>query len=226
MSHHGPMGKNLSLEKVVEILQKRLCDKRFGNEYIPPASRKNWQRRKRVLEVVVMTWNGGYVMNGTSHTQGSDFTVIEFKLNSIAKYCVWYLDENDDEKFQKKNNKIMIFESKDSVNKFLSNKKIKYDILSLDIDDIITSVANATFNRTAVLDFINIVVDIAKTCNVEICEELMFSTVYNKLFHGENLSTINISNKIYHPVFSSEEMKVLKKHIENCILVIKNCIFY
>lgn len=157
--------------------------------------------------------------------QGSNFTVIEFKLNSITKYCVWYLDENDDEKFQKINNDIMIFESKDSINKFLSNRNIKYDISSFDIDDITTSIENATFNCTVVLEFINIVADIAKTCNVEICEELEFHAIYDKMFYGENLSTINTSNKIYHPVFGSEEINILRKYIKKCILIIKDSIF-
>lgn len=163
-------------------------------------------------------------MNDT--LSGSDYTILEFKLNCSVKYCIWYLDENDDEEFLKTNGKIRIYKSKGLASEILCNQNINYNIISYDLDIIISSIKNSEFNSTDILDFINIVTDITKTFNTNIHEDEAFGTIYDKLFYGENLSTINQSNNTYHPIFENEEIEVLKKYIEECIIFIKHNIFY
>lgn len=161
-------------------------------------------------------------MNVFLDKQYSNFTVTKFKLNSKIKYCIWYLDANDDEHFYKTGDKITAFASLEDTGHFLEDYKISYDTITFDIDEIISSLADMTFDCTKVIDFLNIVSDVARECNIKIHEEKEFHLIYNKLFYGMNLSTINESNRRYHPVFNKAEMRILKGYIKICIQIIEN----
>lgn len=154
--------------------------------------------------------------------QCSAFTIVEFKLNAVTKYYIWYLDENDDEAFYQVGSEIAVFSSIENISHFLNDNKISYDSIAFDIDEIVASLANDSFDYTAILDFFNIVSDIAKACHIKIPAENGFDFIYDKLFYGQNLSTINKSNKKYHPVFTKTELHILKRHIKTCAQIVEN----
>lgn len=154
--------------------------------------------------------------------QYSAFTIVKFKLKTVTKYCIWYLDENDVETFYQVGSKIAVFSSIENISHFLNNNKISYGSIAFDIDEIVASLVDDSFDCTVVLDFFNIVSDVAKTCHIKIPEENGFGFIYDKLFYGQNLSTINKSNRKYDPVFTKTELHILKRHIKTCTQMVVN----
>ena len=152
-------------------------------------------------------------MNEMLHIRGSAFTVVEFKLNAAERYCLWYFDEDDNETFYQTDQRIAVFMSLENVRCFCMDCKISYEMISFDLDAMIHFMEEDVFDRAKLLDFINIVSDIAKTCDIEFDEEKGFSSIYDKLFYGQNLSMINTSGRKYVPVFDPAEKAVLKRQI-------------
>lgn len=163
-------------------------------------------------------------MNNKTYHNCTSFILLEFKLNSIFYYCIWYLDPNMDETFVSSNDKIKIYYHKNDAIQFLLNHNLKYDTISYDLDSILNYFETiVTTNsceiipsmRTDILDFINITTDILHFYHTNIQEKITFQTVYDKLFFGENI--LNTSSKMYVPLFTKNELKILQEYIVNCI---------
>lgn len=164
-------------------------------------------------------------MNIFENNLFSSYCIVEFKSSVNKAYCLWYLDQNYDECFFTENNSVKAYECLNDITSKLDKYSIKYEFISFDLDYILTSFKNNNLDINLIIDFINIMTDVSKSCGKLIKEDTNFNAIYSKLFHALNLPAINTSNKKYIPYFNSNELLILKKHIEKCILFLNDNVF-
>lgn len=152
----------------------------------------------------------------------SSYCIVEFKTSLNKAYCLWYLDQNDDECFFKENNLIKVYKYLNDITSKLDKHNIKYEFILFDLDYILMSVKNNDLDINLIIDFINIITDISKSYGKLLKEDNKFNAVYNKLFHGLNLPAINTSNNKYIPNFNNSELSLLQNHIQKCILFLND----
>ena len=73
-----------------------------------------------------------------------------------------------------------------------------------------------------ILEFWNIVDDISESVKKSIYKRTDISErIYEKLFYGNNLKSINTSGRVYVPKWSDEELEVLKNILKQALIFIK-----
>ena len=73
-----------------------------------------------------------------------------------------------------------------------------------------------------ILEFWNIVDDISESVKKSIYKRTDISErIYEKLFYGNNLKSINTSGREYVPKWSDEELEVLKNILKQALIFIK-----
>lgn len=153
--------------------------------------------------------------------------VICFRFEGSELYCAWFSNDKQDG-FMLDGSMLKVFHSKDAALTFLKSfpsyqKAIK--TTTYDVDKIGQTVMRTIpFDARIILDFWNIIGDLADSMGVPYegnKKDAITNSIYNKLFYGNNLPTINTSDRIYTPQFTSEEYDRLSVILMDGISLIK-----
>lgn len=153
--------------------------------------------------------------------------VICFTIDEAEFYCIWFSDDKTDG-FLLDGSKLKIFSSNDAALTFLKSfssykKTIKTTIYN--VNEIIQTVMRIIpFDPHIVLDFWNIVDDLSSSTGIPYegnKKDCLTNSIYDKLFYGNNLPTINTSTRTYTPQFTSEEQIRLTTILEDGISIIR-----
>ena len=151
------------------------------------------------------------------------YYICKFILYKITYSCLWHSDTED---FFKINNKFIYFNNIDDLRKIIidNNLIVGEEIDEFDCDKIKKFSRNNLLSPNEILNFWNILTDVSKDFEINFVgnkRNRLIDHIYNKLFYGCNLPTINISGKIYVPKWRKKEIEEIKKIIENGILILK-----
>jgi len=155
------------------------------------------------------------------------YYLAEFRYAERSYFCIWYNDEVDG--FYTENDKLIHFDSLDEAKKYSDEQAITYsDEVSLDdmvkVQEWVSAGIGGDVDCHLLLVFWNSVHDLAATIKREyIGNERVYTHVYEKLFYGNNLPTINTSGREYIPEWTDEEVLDLKQVIGAGILMFAQC---
>lgn len=162
------------------------------------------------------------------------YWIIELKYLKMNIFFIRIYNENDGkESFIKENEKIKTFKNEELARQYCEKNgfPIVNEVSCFDIDEI-QAFINGTIEKVdceLLLDFWNIVSDISSYMDIKFIgdedgEDNCIYSIYDKLFHGNNLPTINTSGKIYIPNWDEREMLLLKKVIGAGVFILDNCL--
>ncbi len=152
-----------------------------------------------------------------------EYYIVEFIMDNNNYYSIWISDEMDF--FVAVENHILLWSDILELKKYANEKNISLEndnITTYNIDYILEVISEkSTIDCKKILDFWNICSDVAHTCKIPfVGDEKKNNYLYNKLFYGTNLKTINKSTNIFNPEFSRLEINALKNVLLNCIEII------
>jgi hypothetical protein len=154
----------------------------------------------------------------------SEHYMVVFKVKNIEYYTIWFT--NDICGFIIESNTIKYFNNKDDLGKYCDDKGLSYDNDDdyYDVDKLLICIneKNKIIDCEFILNFWNIISDISKSINIPfVGDNDDFNDIYHKLFYGNNLPSINTSNKKYVPNWSLCELNQLYVVMENGSKIIK-----
>lgn len=152
------------------------------------------------------------------------YYIIEFIWKLDSYYAIWQTDEND--VFICKNNKVIFwrdlkelriyFES--NYNDLLENEIVTYNL------DSIQDWCKATTNDIdcdLILNMWNIFKDAASSTKEQFLgDSEILNSLYDKIFYGNNLKTINSSDKLFTPIFDTQEILNIKQVVQDGVDII------
>ena len=148
--------------------------------------------------------------NGVIVVLNSDNYIVEFVILEETYYCIWY--SNDEDLFWLSDNKILFFKSIEQIRLYCERQGLYVE------------------EGVSVYDF-NTLLDWLKGLHSQInCEYLLriwniisdFShSIYEKLFFGNNLPGIKLTNQKYCPTFSQIEQQLLVELFKKGINIIE-----
>jgi hypothetical protein len=153
---------------------------------------------------------------------------VDFKYKEKVYFCLWYTDEVDG--FHTNNEGLEIFDSLEQAKNYCTKNAMTYndEHTHYDIDKVEEWVNNGTggdVDWELILDFWNIAIDLTVSLKVEFIGNIddEYNDIYDKLFYGNNLPTINTSDKEYIPEWTEEEVLELKQVIGAGVLMFALC---
>ncbi|MCI6139889.1 MAG: hypothetical protein SOX46_02470 [Clostridiaceae bacterium] len=160
-------------------------------------------------------------------TQFDCLEVICFIIDESEFYCIWFSDDKTDG-FLLDGSILKVFQSKDAALTFLksfsSYKKI-IKTTTYNANKIVQIVMRTIpFDSHIVLDFWNIVGDLSNSIGIPYegnKKDNLTNSIYDKLFYGNNLPTINTSTRIYTPQFTGEEQVRLTTILKDGISLVR-----
>lgn len=144
-----------------------------------------------------------------------EYYIIEFVYQRRQCYFIW--GTNDIDRFFADNNKILFWKQKHELMDFAKINNIVFEEqepIRYDLDECEKwcQSLSVDVNCKKVLDMWNIFCDFCNSMEEKfIGNDNQFDEIYDKIFYGNNLPTINKSDKIYIPIFSDEEILIIKK---------------
>jgi len=147
------------------------------------------------------------------------YYLAEFKYPTKSYCCIWYSGEVDG--FQTENNALVYFDSFEEAKQYCAQHEIRYVEDEVSKDDIgkveqwLSDGGGEDVDCDLLLRFWNSVTDLAATFGIEyIGNERMYTNIYEKLFYGNNLPTINTSGRTYISKWTEGELLALKEIID------------
>ena len=138
------------------------------------------------------------------------YYIIKFEYYSEEKWALWFTSDKDG--VITENGKIYCFDSERSLKIYCRKMNInsEEEVEEYRIDEIEKWVNTESIEVDCrmILEFWNIVDDISER-------------IYEKLFYGNNLKSINTSGREYVPKWSDEELEVLKNILKQALIFIK-----
>lgn len=143
--------------------------------------------------------------------------IIEFIHRGSMVACVWY--NNDKDGFITENNALLHFSNTRDAQAYCAEHGMacEDEIVQYDIDQMAQWVADAgqAVDVVALLDFWNIIIDVASSLNLSFSGNLKTANrLYDKLFHGNNLPSVNASGMKYIPEWTEEELAQMRAIIK------------
>ena len=141
-----------------------------------------------------------------------------FKNENI--YTLWYANDVDGVLY--KNDKVIHFKNEDELNDYAIKNSIKIEpdeIAIYDVDKIkkLLSDNETIIDCEYILNMWNMIADIAKTINLSFYgNKKEITYIYSKLFYGNNLPSINTTNKKYIPIWDEEEKQIILRVLKEC----------
>ena len=132
------------------------------------------------------------------------YYIIKFEYYSEEKWALWYTSDKDGVITMNINFEEEVTEYRiDEIERWVNAKVIEVDC-------------------QMILKFWNIVDDISESVKKSIYKRTDISErIYEKLFYGNNLKSINTSGREYVPKWSDEELEVLKNILKQALIFIK-----
>lgn len=137
--------------------------------------------------------------------------VICFRVDEAIFYGIWFSDDETDG-FLLEDSSVKIFDSESAAFAFLQSFSSYQKTIGLtvyDVNQIVQIIMGTRVpNPCSILDFWNIVGDLANSPGIPYegnQRDRLTNGIYDKLFCGSNLPTINTSGRIYVPQFTQEE---------------------
>lgn len=152
------------------------------------------------------------------------YYIIKFEYYSEEKWALWYTSDKDG--VITENGKIYCFDSERSLKIYCRKMNINFEkeVTEYRIDKIERWVNAKVIEVDCqmILKFWNIVDDISESVKKVIYKRTDISErIYEKLFYGNNLKSINTSGREYVPKWSDEELEVLKNILKQALIFIK-----
>lgn len=171
-------------------------------------------------------------MNKIKHFSNIEYYILWFYYKHQDKYLIWFSSDYKDGIFIK-DNKILIFDSKESLYKFselnkifindsdlvlhnldilekiyINNMSLKYHKDILNCWNLFIDISNSLYNKS----FFEIAYEkiVFKYKNKKRLKKYIFK-IYDKLFFSNNLSVITPKGKFYTPIWSKSEIKLLTR---------------
>lgn len=147
-----------------------------------------------------------------------DYYAVKLKYSNRNYYAIWYSDNNDGFITTNKN-EIVLFDNLADIKKYSISHTIDVDcdnIACYNFDDLYEwCVSDSTIvDCDKILNDWNIISDFLNTLKITFVGDNttdgLIQSLYNKLFYGNNLPTINTTNEKYIPSWSKHELKLLK----------------
>ena len=150
-----------------------------------------------------------------------EYYIINIVYKDESHYCIWTSDEED--KILTENRRIIRYAVLDDLYIYADKHNILFnnnEIMCYNFDNINNwCVLDDNYvDCREVLNIWNILSDIARgleTTYIGDCNEGDIDILYEKLFYGNNLPSINYSEKVYKPVWSKNEIQKLKSILIN-----------
>lgn len=157
-----------------------------------------------------------------------EYYIIVFLYKQEKYYFLWKTDEKDE--FLTKKRKIIFWKNIENVKKFVQRNHLVFAhreeiVYNIDLCESWCYSSSKIVDCNMVLDLWNIFFDLHNSISEDFIgatEE--FDEIYDKLFYGNNLSTINVTNKKYIPTFTDHEIEQIKKVLRSGIIVLKNIV--
>lgn len=144
---------------------------------------------------------------------------VEFIYKGVSYYCIWYSSDHD--YLINQENRIEYFSAMRDLETYCLRNKLplsKDDAAVYNLDEIETWLAGGKtrVDCKLILNVWNIFQDVAFSAKVLFSgNDKTYNGVYNKIFYGNNLPSINTSGKIYVPEWDEEELQVISDVLEN-----------
>lgn len=142
-----------------------------------------------------------------------NYCIVNFIINRKNHYCIWYTNAKDG--FILEDKRVRVFHTTDSLEIYCLKKNISLENeLSLyDIDNISNIDMSNSMNLDCeiVLNFWNIIQDLSYSTNEKFLGNLEdYNEIYNKLFYGNNLPAMGLSEK-YLPIWEEGERRIISE---------------
>jgi hypothetical protein len=167
-----------------------------------------------------------------SNSEELEFCATELQWDNKLYYCLWDDSGTVDLFLIDPDNHIKYFPSIFDLEAFchknslpLCEERNKYN---LDIIVEWLKTPHADIDCDSFLDVWNVVSDLAHSIHEPFCgdDDGEIRSVYNKLFYGCNLPTINTSGKEYIPVWPEDEIIILLQVLKNAVEIVDKCFTY
>lgn len=144
-----------------------------------------------------------------------EYYITEFLHQNKVYYFIWVTDDKD--RFLTENNKILYWDHRSELLDFAKENGITFEEeehirYNLDKCEKWCRSSPENIDCGQILDMWNIFSDFYNSIEEKFMgNDHKFDEIYDKIFCGNNLPTINKTNKIYVPLFSEDEILAIKK---------------
>lgn len=151
------------------------------------------------------------------------YYIIEFKDISKSYFYIWFT--NDIDGFLVKNGEVVLFSSYEDAKEYCrkSGFLLEQPLTYYDIAEIRELVIQkrGSIENDKILDFWNIMIDFSKSINkaFEGSKE-EYNRIYDKLFFGNNLPSINTTKETYIPKWSDKEKEMIYNVLRNGLFLL------
>lgn len=154
-----------------------------------------------------------------------EYYIVVFVYRKEKYYFIWLTDEKDE--FLTEGNKILFWKSIKEVKSFANKngiilnqaKEVVYDI---DVCEEWCHSSKKNVDCNIVLDLWNIFLDLHTSLNQKyLGNDSKLDKIYEKLFYGNNLPTINTTVNKYIPIFTNNEIKQIKNVLISGVYILK-----
>ena len=154
-----------------------------------------------------------------------EYFIVVFVKENMSYYCIW-ISSNDD-RFLTFDGNIVFWKSLSELMNYCEQENIILDseeITEYNLDDI-NKWCNSNdmmVDCNDIINYWNIFSDASKSINQSFSGDIAkMNSIYEKLFYGNNLSSINLPEKSYEPIFSDEEVATIKSILQEGINFVK-----
>ena len=160
--------------------------------------------------MIIITCRGSVVLG--------NYYPLKIILQSINYYCLWHSDDKDT--IIMRNNSILSYSEASDLNEYCQNLGIitNTEITEYNLDQFYEWLSSDKTNIDCkeFLNFWNIANDLAYSAgDIFYGDNDDAYNVYDKLFHGNNLPSVNTSPYKYIPVWPDDEIEVIEKAIQS-----------
>lgn len=162
--------------------------------------------------------------NGVIVVLNSENYIVEFVILEETYYCIWYSDDED--LFWLSDNKILFFKSIEQITLYCERQGlcVEEEISVYDFNTLLDWLkgSHSQINCEYLLRMWNIISDFSHSINAKFSDsDDQLNQIYEKLFFGNNLPGINLTNQKYCPTFSQIEQQLLVELFKKGINIIE-----
>jgi hypothetical protein len=145
------------------------------------------------------------------------YYICEFKLDRKTSYVIWY-SGNDDGILLSEENKVIAFGSIDRILAYTQEKSLSVNNESIPMYDfdVISSWCDrpnlSQIDCESFLNIWNMFTDLASSMGKrsQVCAaDVGVDSLYDKLFYGNNLPSINLTEELYEPSWNQDEASAI-----------------
>lgn len=164
-------------------------------------------------------------MEKENSSMKKDNYIVEFLILQKSYFCVWHSDDKD--VFWAENSQIQYFENPAEAEKLCKKNGAAVqsdDIAKYNVDKLKDALEQdlSEIDCNFFIDFWNIMSDAAYSVDeVFYGDSKELNSIYQKMFYGLNLPSINKSGKRYTPIFSEDEQTEIVKVFKEGIRILE-----